>query len=690
MTDVSSFTAIDWQPMLPPVVLAVLGGVFLALVVWGVFKRARGALWRALPVTVALMVLAGPRAVIEQRHPINDVAVIVVDDSGSMGIAGRSQQADSAVVSVTDALRAQNIDGRVSHGGKTAPAASGGTHLMGAVAEAVSDVPRSRLAGVITVTDGEVHDAPNEGKSPLPAGVPFHALIVGHRHESDRRVSIEQAPAYGLVGQTVTITAKVDNPAETAGAALPLTVSIDGGAPETLSAPLGTAVTIPVTLHHAGQTLVDVAVPLLPGELTASNNRAAVVINGVRDRLKVLLVSGQPHSGERAWRALLKSDPNVDLIHFTILRPPSKDDGTPLNELALIPFPTKELFQDKLKDFDLVIFDRYSPSAIMPLNFFNNIVAYVQGGGAVMVAAGPEFADPGSLANTALSTILPAYPRGREDDGAFRPQLSDLGHRHPVTDDLVAPQGWGRWLRHTPVVQRRGHTVLATPSGNPLLILDSVEKGRVGLLLSDSLWLWAKGWDGGGPHAELVRRLSHWLMQEPELEEDALTLRADAGQLKIIRQSLTDLPPESLTATVTAPDQSQQTVSLHAASAGRAEATVPAPQPGVWKVEAAGKSAVTAVRSADPLEDRDLVATDSRLLPLATTTGGGVFWLEDGIPAIRAVSPGAATRGASWMGLRVNGDHAVTGVRSEPVIPVWLALALIVGGLVMAWWREGR
>ena len=132
-----------------------------------------------------------------------------------------------------------------------------------------------------------------------------------------------------------------------------------------------------------------------------------VTIDGVRDKLRVLLVSGEPHAGERTWRNLLKSDANVDLVHFTILRPPEKLDGTPINELSLIAFPVRELFQQRINDFQLIIFDRYARQGIVPPIYLDNIAKYVRNGGAVLVAAGPDYAGPTSIWHTPLDAVLP-------------------------------------------------------------------------------------------------------------------------------------------------------------------------------------------------------------------------------------------------------------------------------------------
>ena len=233
-----------------------------------------------------------------------------------------------------------------------------------------------------------------------------------------------------------------------------------------------------------------------------------IFVNGVRDRLRVLLVSGEPHAGERVWRNLLKSDPSVDLVHFTILRPPEKQDDTPIRELSLIAFPIRELFDTKLDDFDLIIFDRYSRRGVIPDAYLDNVVRYVRNGGALLDAAGPNFGTPMSLARTPLGTILPAEPTGEVYDEGFKPALTDLGRRHPVTEGLpgAGPRdgeaSWGRWFRQVDTRVRHGGVVLMTGDrGDPLLVLDRVGKGRVAQLMSDEMWFWARGFEGGGPQA---------------------------------------------------------------------------------------------------------------------------------------------------------------------------------------------
>jgi len=208
-----------------------------------------------------------------------------------------------------------------------------------------------------------------------------------------------------------------------------------------------------------------------PAELTLQNNRAVVTVSGVRDRLRVLLVSGEPHAGERVWRNLLKADPSVDLVHFTILRPPDKQDATPINELSLIAFPSRELFQEKLRSFDLVVFDRYSERGVLPLVYFQNLASYVQDGGALLVSSGPEFAGIESIYRTPLSQVLPVQPTGQIVTQPFKPNLTPDGLAHPVTRELPgrnqekAAPSWGPWFRILGANKVSGQTVMAGGGG---------------------------------------------------------------------------------------------------------------------------------------------------------------------------------------------------------------------------------
>ncbi|HKX07742.1 MAG TPA: hypothetical protein VJN67_06085, partial [Stellaceae bacterium] len=566
------------SPLLPWWAIAVFAGIAVVALLFGMFRRARGTAWRLLATAVLLAILTDPSLLQEDRLPQRDVAAVVVDDSPSMRIDDRRQYERQALDKVTEELKAfKDLDVRVVHAGGAEPGsglADTGTRLYTALQHALADVPKQRVAGAVMITDGEVHDMPPAERFDL--GAPLHALITGKPGEQDRRLLVKEAPSFGLVGKAVQVTLRVDDLPDTLSQArgqARVTMRKDGGPPKSFNVPVGRDTPISIPIDHGGPNVVEVEVEAGPQELTLENNRAAFVVNGVRDRLKVLLVSGEPHAGERTWRNILKSDPSVDLIHFTILRPPEKQDGTPIRELSLIAFPIRELFDVKLDEFDLIIFDRYERRGILPMTYLDNIVRFVKKGGALLDSAGPGFGTPMGLYRTPLGAILPAEPTGQVFEQGYKPHVTDQGLRHPVTADLPGGTGpdtkdprWGRWFRHIEATPKEGASVMSGVNGEPLLLLSRVGDGRVAQLLSDQMWLWTRGFEGGGPQAELLRRLVYWLMKEPDLEENALTARVEGNQLQIARQSLV---PDDKPVRVTGPDGVPRDITLTPESGGR-------------------------------------------------------------------------------------------------------------------------
>lgn len=682
------FADVTLSPLVPWPVIAVPAALFAVLALIAVARRARGAWSRIVPLAAVILALLNPRLAGEERAPLDDVAVVLVDHSQSQSVGERAKQTEAALAEVSERLaRLPGLEVRVE---QVRPQAGQdeGTRLFAALGRALSDVPRRRLAGVVVISDGQVHDVPEGREADL--GAPLHVLLTGTKGERDRRLVVEQAPTFGIVGNPAKIVLRIDEPGAQGSARV--TVRRDGGRSVTMSVPLNATRTVEVPIDHGGPTVVELEAEAGPQELTLANNRTAVTVNGVRDRLRVLLVSGEPHPGERTWRNLLKADPSVDLVHFTILRPPEKDDATPIKELALISFPIRELFEEKLRDFDLIIFDRYRRRTLMPLDYYQNIADYVRNGGALLMAVGPEAADGFDLHSTPLEEVLPARPDGELLGEGFLPLVSDLGRRHPVTAGLPGAEGpkpnWGRWLRVVSTNRHSGMEVMSGAQGKPLLVLDHVGEGRVAQLLSDTVWLWARGFEGGGPQGELLRRLAHWLMKEPALDEETLRAEVRGEQLLITRRSLT---PGAAQVTVTLPDERKLPITLADQGDGRATAALPIEQAGLYRVFDGGKTAVTAAGSLNPLEMTELAATDKRLKPIVEANGGGLTWLSDGgVPELRRVARNDRAAGRTWLGLRANGEHVVTAIRDVPLMPATLLLLLTLGGLIIAWWREGR
>jgi hypothetical protein len=684
---------IAFAPIVPTEILwAALAAtaVIAALLLAG---RSRGALLRIGALACLVLALANPSFTREDREPLSSVAVVVVDKSPSQNFGDRAAQTQAARDALTQrlgripGLEVRTVDAAEANG------ETDGTRLFSALGAAVADVPPDRIAGAILLTDGRVHDVPTDAAA-LGFSAPVHALITGHADERDRRVALVSAPRFGIVGQSQTLVFRIEDSGITSGLAQ-VTIRRDGEVIDERSVRTDVAVRAQIPLPHAGPNIVEIETAPVPGELTTVNNRAVVSIDGVRDKLRVLLVSGEPHAGERTWRNLLKSDANVDLVHFTILRPPEKQDGTPINELSLIAFPTRELFQQKINEFQLIIFDRYARQGVLPIIYFDNIARYVHDGGAVLVAAGPDYASPTTIWRTPLDAVLPAEPTGRTTEAAFRPQLTDLGKRHPVTRGLEGsgedPPHWSHWFRIVDTRSAHGTTVMSGPDDKPLLVLSREGAGRVALLLSDHIWLWARGYEDGGPHLDLLRRLSHWLMQQPDLEEEALRLFANGRELVVQRQTMADSVSD---VTLTTPSGATRTVVLDPVEPGVWRKTVDANEIGLWRATDGKLTTLANVGPANPREFAEVTSTADVVAPITSATGGSVRRLDTGeglnVPRVLAVRSTDTFEGADWIGLKMRDASVVRGIGVLPIFSGILGMLLLLGSLAMTWAREGR
>ncbi|MEM6743314.1 MAG: hypothetical protein AAF676_06210 [Pseudomonadota bacterium] len=695
--------AIDFAPLLPWEAVAALGALALAAALLTAFLRSPGWFLRALAGAALALALANPSLRQEIRDPLADVAILVVDESASNGIDGRAERTAEAEAELTAELERLGADPsapmevrvvRVARGSGRVEDADAGTRLLSALQGAAAEIAPDRIAGALLLTDGQAHDL--DAAESFPA--PLHAVLTGREGEWDRRLSLETAPAFGIVGESVEVVFRIaalgEAPPE-ATATARVEVRLDGELTNVADLPVGQSVRLSLPIDHGGANVVSLSVPVLDGELTDRNNAAVFTVNGVRDRLRVLLVSGEPHAGERTWRNLLKADPSVDLVHFTILRPPDKQDGVPVFELSLISFPTRELFMQKVDEFDLIIFDRYRRRGVLPNAYIDNVSRYVRDGGAVLVASGPAFAGVESLYRTPLRDILPGRPTARILEEGFRPQITELGARHPVTAGLDggasaedAGPTWGRWFRTIELDATAGQTVMEGAQGAPLLILDRVGEGRVAALASDHAWLWTRGYEGGGPQAELLRRLAHWLMKEPELEEEALTASVSGALVEVSRRSV-ETEPETLTAI--SPSGETQEAPFAPAGPGRWTAAFEAEEAGLWTLTDGVMEGVAAVGPPAPKEFENPVSTPDVLAPLIESTRGGALRLAQvGVPDIRRVREGRAAAGRSWLGLARREAYSVRDVALTPLAPGWLMLLLASALALGAWRLEGR
>jgi hypothetical protein len=683
---------IAFTPLVPTLVLWVAIAAIVVIAALLLLGRSRGAVVRVAALALIALALANPSFTREDREPLSSVAVVVVDKSPSQNFGNRTHETSEAREALVNELKKiKGLDVRVVEAGQ-ADGETDGTRLFGALSSALSDVPVDRVAGAFLITDGRVHDIPANAAA-LGFQAPVHALITGRKDERDRRIAISAAPRFGIVGQSQTITYRLDDQGVT-GQRAKVTVRRDGDVVSERTVLSGQTVNVDIDIKHAGPNIVEIEASPLDNELTLVNNRAVVSIDGVRDKLRVLLVSGEPHSGERTWRNLLKSDPSVDLVHFTILRPPEKQDGTPINELSLIAFPTRELFQQKINEFQLIIFDRYARQGVLPVAYFDNIARYVRSGGAVLVSAGPDYASNTSIWRTPLDSVLPAEPVGVTEK-PFYAHLSDAGKRHPVTRGLEGsasePPHWGRFFRTVDTRNATTPPVMTGADGEPLLLLSHYGEGRVALLLTDHIWLWARGYEGGGPHLDLLRRMSHWLMKQPDLDEEALRLQIHGKDLTVLRQTMADSVSP---VTVTSPSGATRELTLNAGEPGIWTSTIPANELGLWQATDGTLKALINVGPTNPKEFSQVTSTTDTLKPLTQATGGDARRIVDGssveLPRIVPVRATSVFHGDGWMGVRMRDASVVKGVGVLPLFAGLIGLLLLLGAFAATWLREGR
>ena len=691
-------SSVAFDPLLPIWLIVTLTVVILLTSMFAEWKGLKSFILRAIAAFIMCGALLNPQKLLEQRTPLPDVALVLTDKSESMSISSRTALANevetrlSEELGTLENLEVIKIDVNPSEDG---------TRLTQAMIDGLGQLPADRIAGVFALTDGQVHDVPASPEGLLPAGVPFHSLIIGDENARDRRLEALVTPKFGMVGELANFDIRIDDPGHE-GERAGLEIRLNGELMASFNALIGDKISIPLEIEKRGINTVEIRTAVAPNELTTLNNSIVAEISGVRDRLRVLLITGEPHMGGRSWRNLLKSDPSVDLVQFTILTNPGpKTPNAPSRELSLIEFPDRELFEEKLTEFDLVIFDQFRRRYVSSrsgrsrpmLNpyYISNIARYVEDGGALLLAAGPQFATAESLARSPLIAVLPARPTGKTSTDAFRPNLSEKGTRHPITSifDGDISDRWGKWYRGIDAEVIGGDVLMVDDEDRPLLVVDKIKRGRTALLLSDQAWLWSKNHDGGGPYNEMFRRLSHWLMGEPDLEADRLEARVENGVLTI---DYFDLDDKTESINVLLPDGTTTSVSLSRVKPGHFRTTMPAETQGAYRVSTQELTSIAAAGTLNPLEYKHILPTSALLQPLSDASGGGVFKpvTAGTLPSLRKVSPGSAASSDSFAGLIKHDQFTVTASRRTPFGPTWLYFLLILVALLGAWRLEGR
>lgn len=683
--NLSSALTLTFSPLLPPDIISgfIILGISLALLRPGTFITT---LLRLFSIFLITLYLSGPALLREQRALQSKTVAIIMDRSASMELPNRREQADQARDKILAQLK--NLPGIIPRVIDRAPINKDETDLYATLQSAFNGIPAANRGGAILITDGLIHDGPATEISPHEYG-PVHTLLAGRPQDFDIRLTLESAPLYGLVHTHVTARIKLEY--EGPGQIGPQEIQIEHDnqmISRVLLGP-GQQIDIPLPITQSGENLYIASVSPRPGELTPRNNILPLTVRGLRDRVRVLLVSAEPYMGGRMWRNLLTSDPGIDLVHFTILRSPDSIDPTPSSDLALIPFPFEDLFATKLKDFDVVILDRYRANLIMPNRYLDNIAEFVKNGGGLLEISDSGYDGPNSITQTELGKILPGRPDGPVQNGMFKPTLTLTGQAHPVTAalSLTTPEKWGHWYTYIPVKNISGSVLLEGPGHTPLLSVSRIDQGRIAQFSSDQLWLWARGHDGGGPYHDLLRPVLHWLLKEQELDEEALTLHMKGDDIEIIRHTLDTPVPDTRW---TGADGQTHKANLTPDGPGRYKAAINAPPPGIYRVISGTEHTTMAVGNIDTPEWQQLVATSDRAKRLFKKTGGRVFQqAEIPAPSVRLVHAGDRAGGENWIGVYKAEATKIIGQNTHDLFPPLFWMVLLGAGILTAWFADG-
>ena len=678
--------SIFFYPYISYNLLYFLSFLSIIMIFIGFKFKASGNILRTILICIILICIANPIIVSENRENIPDTVAIILDLSPSQNIKNRKETAQKTYNLLKEKLeKIDNLDLRFKTiNGKN------GTNIFEPLSEIVADIPSDRLAGAIVITDGQIQDSPKNIEN-YNFKAPINFLLSGEKNERDRRLIIESAPRFGIVGEEIEVKIMVEDISSKVPNAL-VSININNDTKKSKAITIGETVVLTLPLDRAGITSLNIEVEPGTEELTLQNNKAVIEINAIRERLKVMLVSGEPNMGLRSWRNLLNSDPSVDLVHFTILRPPNKQDLTPIGELSLIPFPTRELFQLNLKDFDLIIFDQYHLRGILPQYYLQNIVEYVVNGGALLDTAGPAYAGPYSLSQSPLQNILPTEPTGEVISEKFIPGITNEGLRHPVTANLKDDNNqndWGPWYRMVEGLTISGDVLLEGPENRPLLILNRIGQGRVAQILSDQSWVWSRSENNKGPQADLLRRLVHWLMKEPELEENELSAKVEKDTILITRNSLAlNSKPVSLIS----PSNNKMEIYLDELGNGKQIGKVLSPEQGIWKLSSGKSSISIIVGNSNSSEYLDVRTTDLIIKPVVDKNMGSITWLnsQNNFPNINHIPRSQMKTESKNIQLIKNKKYFIKNLKQTSITPWYILLILSIVLIFLSWYRESR
>ena len=541
--------------------------LFFVFTLYSIINSASGIIYRVLIFITLVIMISQPSLKIEKRKIEKDIITLVIDKTDSQKITDRDKKVEEVYENILNKIsRFKSLDileVRIEKGETTTQFGSAEniknkklpkkklknnepnkSNILSILENNINKIPSKRLSAILILTDGQIHDI-NKNNLFDKYDVPLYFLLVGNKKINDKRLSIISKPEFGYLDEESEIIINLKDFLKSNEIKTKLLIEQKNSKKE-IQVVNGADTSIKINSLEPGENIIKISSKIRPNELSTINNSKIVKIAGIRKQLRVLLISGAPYNGTRVWRNFLKSDPSVELVHMTVLRPPTKNDNTPVNELSLIPFPTKELFEKKLNKFQLIIFDNFMGKNVLNPVYFQNILNFVDEGGAILEITGPSYNTNSSLFRTEIGKILPGVPSGKVLVGEYKPQLTEIGKIHPVTKNLFSDmKNYGSWYQMNKIdeLDDESITLLSGLNNKPLLVIKKVNKGRIAQIYSKNIWLWTKtGNDDGGPYNKLIKNLAHWLMKEPSLEDSKLKVAPQIEKKLLITKNFLKEP----------------------------------------------------------------------------------------------------------------------------------------------------
>lgn len=659
------------------------------------------------------------------REAFEEVAggtALLIDDSRSMTLAGSGgERSDAVRALIRKWQKDDRIEPLVYRFGSDARGAiwegldeaydpsEDETDIRKGLTTVLERVADQEIGSVVVITDGADPDF-RADSLPLGSSAPaIHSVVIGGDDQIDDQAIVSlRADSTAYVGVPAVIRADVRAVGRFRSEELSVQLWHDKRLMQEQLVPLDAegrgTVTFEVLPKHPGRAFYRLVIPVHADDEVPQNNERAALLRVGRDRVRVLLVAGRPSWDVRFLRDFIKRDGSIDLISFFILRAPSDLAGAPTNELALIPFPTDELFREHLGSFDVVVFQNFDFAPYEMEPYLARIRDYVKRGGSFLMIGGDHSFSLGGYVGTPIEEVLPVkLPSGDGViTGSYRPKPTRQLMRHPIVALGPDPNLTRRTWQALPPLHganatagaKEGAQVLLQhprvrlPNGAPLpiLVVGDEDRGRVAAMMTDASWKWRFASDDttvGSDEYELFwDRLVRWLTRDPLLEPARISTDRDrygpsapvivAGLLRDERYRPIANKRVSLHFEPTE-DEGAGVVSAQTDAEGQLRATLQGPvAAGAYevKVEIDGEEIADEVflveQSGDELADLDV--TSSELEALAERTGGIVFLSINDLPALSELA--ATTRKTSGL------------ISKQPLLnPFFLFFAVLVLGV---------